>query len=329
MIARMARKPRIQFPGAFYHVINRGNYRRDLFETAGAAQAFEQCLFEVCEQAGWRLHAYSLMRNHFHLALETPRGNLVEGMHWLQSTFAVRFNKFRSERGHLFQGRYQAILVEPGMHFARVVNYVHLNPVRAGIVPIEQLGQFRWSSYRRFVKGERPACLVCDRWLDAVGGIADVPAGWQRYQEYLAWLVADEEEQRKLKAEELTRGWAIGSEGWRKDVAKDHAGDVAREALAGEDWAELKETVWAKALATLLQREGKTPAEAAEDWGNAEWKIKLAAELRKTTTATNAWIARALSIGGSSGSSVSVYVSRWKAKNARSRGSTPSIEIKK
>lgn len=316
----MARKPRIQFAGALYHVINRGNYRRDLFETAGAAAAFEQCLFEVCEQAGWRLHAFSLMRNHFHLALETPRGNLVEGMHWLQSTFAVRFNKFRSERGHLFQGRYQAILVEPGMHFSRVVNYVHLNPVRAGIVPIEQLAQFRWSSYRRFVKGERPLCLVCDRWLDAVGGIADTPEGWRRYQEYLAWLVTDEDD--KARQEELTRGWAIGGEGWRKDLAKDHA-DEATEAPAGRDLDELKEAVWAKTLAELLKREGKTQADAAEDRGGAEWKIKLAIELRKTTTATNIWIGRELGMGDS-GSSVSVYVSRWKAKNARSRGLTPS-----
>ena len=133
----MARKPRIQYEGAVYHVINRGNYRRDVFELASTAQAFERCLFEACEQAGWQLHAFTLMRNHFHLALETPRANLVEGMHWLQSTFATRFNRLRAERGHLFQGRYQAILVEPGTHLAQVVNYIHLNAVRAGIVGVE------------------------------------------------------------------------------------------------------------------------------------------------------------------------------------------------
>ncbi|MBS0631305.1 MAG: transposase [Verrucomicrobia bacterium] len=312
----MARKPRIQFAGAHYHVINRGNYRSDLFETAGAAAAFEQCLFEVCEQAGWRLHAFSLMRNHFHLALETPRGNLVEGMHWLQSTFAVRFNKFRSERGHLFQGRYQAILVEPGPRFAQVVSYVHLNPVRAGIVPIGQLAQFRWSSYRRFLKGDRPPSLVCDRWLADVDELTDTPEGWQRYQTYLAWLAADEGEQKKLKFEELSHGWAIGSDEWRKALAKAHAAELAAQKPAGRDIGELKEAVWARALAELLQREGKTQAEAAADWYSAEWKIKLAIELRKTTTATNAWIARELSMG-SSGSSVSVYVSRWKANKPK------------
>ena len=75
----MARKLRIQYEGALYHVINRGNYRRDVFESVGAAQAFEEALMETCEVNGWRLHGYVVMRNHSHLAVETPRANLVEG----------------------------------------------------------------------------------------------------------------------------------------------------------------------------------------------------------------------------------------------------------
>ena len=134
----MARKPRIEYAGAVYHVLNRGNYRGDLFETAGAAEAFVSCLEEASERMGWRVHGYCLMRNHYHLALETPRGNLVSGVHWLQSTFGNRFNRYRGERGRAFQGRYQAILVEPGVHLARLVDYLHLNPVRARIVALER-----------------------------------------------------------------------------------------------------------------------------------------------------------------------------------------------
>ncbi len=106
MFPSVARKPRLEFAGAIYHVLNRGNYRADLFETAGAAQAFVDCLFESCEKSGWRLHAYAVMRNHYHLAVETPQGNLVAGVHWLQSTFGNRFNRFRGEHGRAFQGRY-------------------------------------------------------------------------------------------------------------------------------------------------------------------------------------------------------------------------------
>ena len=89
----MARKLRIQFENALYHVINRGNYRRDVFETAGAPKAFIAVLEEASTMFGWRVHAYVVMRNHYHLALETPKPNLVEGMHWLQGTIAARFNR--------------------------------------------------------------------------------------------------------------------------------------------------------------------------------------------------------------------------------------------
>ena len=149
----MARKLRIQYEGALYHVINRGNYRRDLFETTGAAEAFIQVLESTVMQYEWKLHAYVLMKNHFHLAIETPMPNLVEGMHWLQSTLATRFNRFRKERGHLMQGRYQSVLVEDFSTLGRVVDYIHLNPVRARVIEPEQVGAYRWSSLVRFMRG--------------------------------------------------------------------------------------------------------------------------------------------------------------------------------
>ncbi len=103
----MARKLRMEYPGALYHVYSQGNYRDYVFREEGARKAFLTCLEEACKRSRWVLHAYVLMGNHYHLALETPRGNLVEGMKWLQATFANRFNRFRSENGHVFQGRYQ------------------------------------------------------------------------------------------------------------------------------------------------------------------------------------------------------------------------------
>ncbi|MBI5768031.1 MAG: transposase, partial [Verrucomicrobia bacterium] len=96
----MARKLRLEFPGACYHVINRGNYRARVFATEATRAAFEACVFEACEKSGWVLHAFVVMNNHYHLALETPEGNLVAGMQWLQATFANRFNRLRGERGH-------------------------------------------------------------------------------------------------------------------------------------------------------------------------------------------------------------------------------------
>lgn len=110
----MPRKLRLEFSGACYHVINRGNYRRDLFTTGGAASSFYGCLDEACTSYGWVAHAFSIMGTHFHLAIETPEPNLSDGMQWLQGTWAQRFNRFRGEVGRPFQGRYKAFHVEPG-----------------------------------------------------------------------------------------------------------------------------------------------------------------------------------------------------------------------
>jgi REP element-mobilizing transposase RayT len=100
----MARKLRIQYAGARYHIINRGNYRKDLFESVGAAESFLKVLAEATGKFGWKLHAYVLMRNHYHLALETPSPTLVVGMHWMQTTVASRFNRFLGSRDRIARG---------------------------------------------------------------------------------------------------------------------------------------------------------------------------------------------------------------------------------
>lgn len=167
----MARPPRIQFEGARYHVLNRGNYRHAIFSVDGAGECFEEVLFRGCGRFGWVVHAYVILSNHYHLVLETPDGNLVVGMQWVQSTFANRFNRLVGERGHVFQGRYRALLVEDGDYLLRVVNYVHLNPVRAGLsflgktpadIHTARKGA-RWKVVLgAWIKGQ---CGVSNRWL--------------------------------------------------------------------------------------------------------------------------------------------------------------------
>ena len=129
----MPRRRRLQYAGALYHVINRGNYRLPVFGSPGAARAFETPLSEASERHHWRIHAHVVMRNHFHLALETPWPNLIAGMHWLESTFATRFNRFRSERGHVFQGRYQSLLIEEARHPGTAGSALLLWPAPIGV----------------------------------------------------------------------------------------------------------------------------------------------------------------------------------------------------
>jgi putative transposase len=306
----MARKLRIQYEGALYHVINRGNYRRDVFESVGAAQAFEEALIETCEVSGWRLHGHVVMRNHYHLAVETPRANLVEGMHWLQSTFATRFNRLRQERGHLFQGRYQALLIEDSAALANVVDYIHLNPVRAGIVTPELLGGFRWSSLRRFMRPERPAWMSCGDWL-AQRGLEDSPSGWSSYVGYLTELAGNEAEQKRRGLEGLSTGWAIGTQGWKRAIAKDHAQRALSPGVEAGELRELKSAHWTQVLNAELLRMGKTREDAAGDNCGAGWKIEVAGRLR-LAGAPYAWITAELNMGKVS--SVRSYLSQVKTR---------------
>ena len=301
----MARRLRLQYDGALYHIINRGNYRRDVFETAGATRAFEAALFEAADRHRWRLHAHAVMRNHFHLALETPEANLVEGMHWLQSTYATRFNRFRSERGHLFQGRYQSPVIEDAAALVRVINYIHLNPVAAGIVEMPALPTYPWTSLARFLQGPRPPCLTAGALLAHLE-LPDSAAGWSNYVAQLEALVGDPAAQESAGWQDFSKGWAIGTHGWRRALAKEHAQYALEVGIAKDELREIKEARWRLLLEHALRAAGKSAIDIEHDCKGAAWKIELARRLRVTAAAPYRWIAAVLKMG--SPASVRVYL---------------------
>ena len=294
----MPRKLRIEYEGAIYHVLNRGNYRRDVFETAGAAEAFVTALAEATSRYKWKVHAYVVMRNHYHVALETPQPNLVDGMHWLQSTLAIRFNRLRGERGHLFQGRYQSLLVENQAALSRLVDYIHLNPVRAGIVTTLQVESFRWSSLSAFakVKTKRFAGLLADDWLKWRGWV-DNDEGWHAYLGYLRALADDAAEQKRLGFGSMSKGWTLGTEGWRKTMAKEHAQRSLTTGIDAEQARHFKEAIWAERLMQLLQGAGKQLPDLTAAKKNAPWKLAIALQLRRGEGASSSWLARTLHMG--------------------------------
>ena len=128
----MARKLRVQYPGAMYHVMNRGDRREAIFTDAEDRKRFLQTLGEACERTCWQVHAYCLLTNHFHLVIETPQPNLVVGMKWLLGTYTSRFNRRHKEFRHLFSGPYKALPVDgSGTGYLKTAcDYVHLNPAR-------------------------------------------------------------------------------------------------------------------------------------------------------------------------------------------------------
>lgn len=292
----MARKVRIEFPGALYHVLNRGNYRQDLFRSPGEAVAFERSLEEGVALYGWRVHAYAIMRNHYHLAIETPDANLVDGMHWLQSTFATRFNRFRKENGHLFQGRYQSLLVEDTAALVRLVNYIHLNPVRSKIVPPDQVALFRWGSLSRFLRGNRFEGLNPSTWMEGLG-LKDNPDGWAAYIDQLRGLAGDSAAQERDGFSTMSKGWAIGTSGWKRSMAKSHAEAALSPGLSTAEARMFREAKWNEQLDALMSRAGKGERDLAESRNSAPWKVEMAHRLRHQSGAAVVWIARALKMG--------------------------------
>lgn len=292
----MARKLRLEYPGAIYHVINRGNYRAWAFRDDQTRAAFEACVFEACRRCGWLLHGFVIMGNHYHLAIETPQGNLVSGMQWLQSTFANRFNKFRGEQGHLFQGRFKSLVVEPGGPLGQVCHYLHLNPVRAGIVTVDQLADFRFSSYWYLLHPkERPDFLRVDAALADAGDLTDTPAGWRCYGEYLAWQAASGPAGKNAAYASLSRGWVIGSDGFKQSLLKDHALLESSKAWESDGGREIRAARWTAALDRCLAC--LTPDAPDTPKKSAPWKVAAAAYLKDSTDVTNSWLADQLGMG--------------------------------
>jgi REP element-mobilizing transposase RayT len=154
----MARPLRIEYPGALYHVTNRGNARADTFLDDDDRNRFLSLLKDIVEHFGWICHAYCLMDNHYHLLIETPQPNLSQGMRQLNGVYTQRFNHHHQRVGHLFQGRFKAILVEKDAYLLELARYIVLNPVRAGMVDMPS--QYPWSSYLA-TSGEAPT----PKWL--------------------------------------------------------------------------------------------------------------------------------------------------------------------
>lgn len=304
----MARKLRLQYPGAMYHVINRGNYRAEIFGSAGAKQAFLKCLGEACEAAGWWVHGYVLMRNHYHLALETPKGNLVEGMQWLQSTYANRFNRLRKEHGHVFQGRYRAIIVQDEGRLGAVAHYIHLNPIRAKLVCCEQAAAYAWSSLAVLESPDkRPSWLSFASALSTAGQLPDSPAGRRAYLQYLAWLDGDEQAQEAFGFDTMCSGWAFGSTEFKQGLMETHKIELADRVLRETEAVEVSQLAWGKALDACLRGLRRSREQALKEKKSSDWKVAIAAHLRATTTVKNPWLAQELHMGEPDG--VSRYVS--------------------
>jgi REP element-mobilizing transposase RayT len=296
----MPRPLRIEYPGAIYHAMNRGDRRQDIFRDDEDRLRFLATLAEACKKMGWQIHAYCLMRNHFHLVVETPRPNLVEGMKWLLGVYTKRFNIRHKFCGHLFAGRYKALVVEGGGdgYLQTVCDYVHLNPARAKLLKAGQrLESFRWSSFGDYLKPgkERPPWLRVDRVLGEKGIGRDSKAGRREF----ARLMALRQSEGCVEAyEEARRAWSVGSEAFQKELVEAAKGELGpNQNHYGADRRESEENRAQRLVTEELNRMGWSEEELRTRRKWDKEKVRLAARLRKETSMSLKWIAQRLEMG--------------------------------
>jgi putative transposase len=177
----MARPLRLEYEGAFYHVTSRGNERGKIFFSEADYGKFLSYLGKAKEKYGIILHAYVLMTNHYHLLLETPDANLSKVMHYLNGSYTTYINVKKKRSGHLFQGRYKAIIVDRDSYLGELSRYIHLNPVRAGLVKKPE--EYPHSSYKTYLSAKKDDLVSREVLLGLVGGGKD-RAG-RRYRSFV------------------------------------------------------------------------------------------------------------------------------------------------
>jgi REP element-mobilizing transposase RayT len=293
------RQIRLEYPGAIYHVLNRGDRREAIFRDDGDCHDFIKTLAEACQKTGFEIHAFCLMKNHFHLVVETPEGNLVAGMRWLLSTYSNRFNRRHQLCGHVFSGRYKALVVDGGGsgYLRTVCDYTHLNPVRAGLLSAEnRLLEYPWSSFGYYLREakHRPKWLRVDRLLGEHGIGKDTASGRLEFERRMEGRRSGEGEAKQWQG--MRRGWCLGTPEFKKGLLErmhgqlgpNHSASLRREASG-----ERGEGIIAQELRRLGWKEGDLSLRPKTDAD----KVDMVARLRAETTMTLGQIAQRLKMG--------------------------------
>src|SRR5437899_1750317 len=294
----MARKLRVQYEGAIYHVMNRGDHREDIFRNDKDRELFLETLGQACAKTDWQVHAWCLMSNHLHLVVETPKANLVDGMKWLLGTYTSRFNRRHRTFGHLFSGRYKALVVDgSGNGYLKTVcDYVHLNPSRAKLLGAEEsLKVFPWSSYPDYLRAptKRPGWLRVKRLLGEHGIAKDSRVGRIQFEAQMEqWRAAEDERAYQT----IRRGWCLGEKAFRKELLEQMAERVGQYHYAEERQGSGEQKARG-IVAAELKRIGWTAEDLKRRRKGDASKVRIAQRLRAETTMRLKWIAGELQMG--------------------------------
>ena len=213
----MSRAWRIQYEGAYYHLLSRGNEGRDIFMDNGDRIVFLDTVGEMSKRFEVDVHAYVLMDNHYHLLVCTRQANLKKAMHWFGTTYTQRYNRHHFRSGHLFQGRYKGIIVQNDAYLLQLSYYIHRNPLRAGLV--KRLADYPWSSYRFYGYGKKPP-----DWLSTKLILSHFRGRQNRYKSYREKVQQYAREEKHL-FEDLRHGLMLGSKQFVEKLRKQYLPD--------------------------------------------------------------------------------------------------------
>jgi len=262
----MARHLRLEYPGAVYHVTARGNDRGAIFHTAEDRTHLLELLCAMMERHEVMLHAYVLMDNHFHLVVRTPQGNLSRFMHDVNTGFSVWTNKRNRRTGHVFEGRFKAIVMEEAGYLRSVSAYVHLNPVRVKgwkdrpvAERLERIAQYPWSSYRDYTRrnaAARNPMVTCGQvWGDL--GARTERDGRRLYRAYVrGWL----QEESDSPLADVQRGCYLGGDEFADRMERLLVGDkaISDQIVAYKEWRRSVPTT--ELIARIVELWGLAPA---------------------------------------------------------------------
>lgn len=303
----MARQPRIEYSGAIYHVMNRGDRREPIIRGRRDGELFVRTLDEACEKTGWQVHAFCLMPNHFHLVMETPQANLCDGMKWFLGAYTNRFNRRHRLSGHLFSGRYKSLLVDDrdAAYLQNVCEYVHLNPARAGLIKRKDpLENYEWSSYPDYLvrPAKRKPWIRVDRMLGEMG-MQDTATGRRHFSKVTELRRVDEDPDAYAA---IRRGWRFGGEEFLERCGLMAAGRLSEENY-GPERQESREEHAEQLIAEELGRRGVRERDLKRLAKGDEVKVAVAVRLRRETTMSFGWIAARLEMGSRSYTQNLVY----------------------
>ena len=327
----MARPLRILREQGWYHLTARGNERQAIFRDNFDRKRFLSWLEESTDLFGWHIHAYVLMPNHYHLLVQTPRANLSRAMQWLHTSYSVWFNRRHARVGHLFQGRFTSILIEPERWALSLSSYLHLNPVRMRTFGLgkaarsqqrrgwsappnreqiqrrlTRLRQYRWSSYRSYIGLDLPP-----KWLHLEPVLARIGCGSPKQQQRNYQQYVEQQIREGLPStpwEHLVERTLLGAERFVRQVQK-HLTPKARDVTGLKGL--LTRGSWTNVIATVESLKGKPWATFRDQYG--DWGRELALYLgRRHAGLKLAELGQA--VGGVDFRSVSAAIARFERK---------------